>query len=305
VRSKNLTAYLFIALHFLAEASVLYFDVDWSSWRRPPVARIMVGAGLLVCLGADLCMLGLWLALSPAGRTSRRLKTALCVICWCGVYNPEIYSILRDWAYYRDSALEYYAYGQCAATGGFVILVISILAGAFSTIQRRGLQFRRLSEVELHLEASSRQFQVLDLLVLAGAISLFLGFSINCRAWFSRQISMRWYFIAYAPIQSAETVFFSALLLATAGLALVWAALAFCRPWLKLAMAVTAVGLLGFLWAYAFTSTRHQQYLPWNGLVSMAVALLQALLISGALLVVRRCGYRLMRKREVVEAPDA
>lgn len=195
---------------------------------------------------------------------------------------------------------------ECAATVGLVVLVIFILACALSAVQRRRLQFRRLSKDELHAEVSSRQFQVLDLLALAGVVSLFMGFSINCRAWFSRQISMRWNFLLYAPVQTAETVLFSALLLATVSLALVWATLAFGRPWLKLAMTVAAAGLLGFCWAYAFTSTRYQQNLIWNGLMSMAITFSQAILIGGALLIVRRRGYRLTPKPEIGDrSPDA
>ncbi len=133
------------------------------------------------------------------------------------------------------------------------------------------------------------------MLLLVTVLSLLLAGATNGRQWLSEHVSMRWNFAAYAPVYSAETVIFSAFLLVAITLTIVWAALSSGRPWLRLAMALLAAALFGFAWALSFTNAEHQDQLIWNGLFSAGVGLLQAVLMSGALLIVRSRGYRLVR----------
>jgi hypothetical protein len=294
-RCKSFAAYLIVAIHFLALACVVYFDNYWSNRRRGPAAATTISAGLLVCLGADLALLAFWLMLSSTGVAARVIATVFSTLCWIGIYDPRICGTLRNWRYYGGSGWQYHFYSRCAATGGLALMVISIMACALWAVRRRGAKLRQLKADELHREPGNRQFQVSHLLIFVAVLSLVLAYSINSRQWLSPRISLRWDFAGYAPIESAETVLYSAFTLSTVSLALAWATLGYGRPWLKLIMALTAAGFLGFAWAYSFTSAQHEKFLLGNVLFSMIVALLQAIVISVALLSVRFRGYRLTK----------
>ncbi|HEV3339620.1 MAG TPA: hypothetical protein VG125_04670 [Pirellulales bacterium] len=300
--NKSPTPWLVAGFHLLACAGVLLFVDYWPDIlrTRSPASNAIGAASLLVCVGADVCLLGLWAALSPAGSVAKWLATGVSAFCWCGVYTPDIFHELRHWSDYGSGwQHEFFRYGflsEWASVGGLSLLVVSILTCSLSAAKRRGMQFRVLSAEEAALERSSRHFRVLLLLLLMGVVSLFMSFSVNCQQWLSRQICMRWHFAAYAPIQSAETVLVSAVLQAAGTLVVAWAALTYGRPWLRLLMALVVAGFFGLDWSFSFTDITgarpHREHLVWNCLLSACVAVLQAVLVSAALLVVRRRGYR-------------
>jgi hypothetical protein len=296
------SAWLVAGFHLLACAGVLLSVDYWPKTQRKlfPASEEICAASLLVFAGADLCLLGLWAALSSASSRARWLATGLSTFCWCGIYTPDNLHVLRYWpdSGGSDWQREHFRYAfflDWAAVGGFSLLVVSILACSLSAVKRYGVQFRPLNAEEAALERSSRHFQVLHLLLMIAVVSLFMSFSLNCRQWFSRQISMRWGFAAYGPIQSAETVLVSAVLQAAGTLVVAWASLTYGRPWLRLLMALVVAGLFGLDRAFSFTALRHREHLVWNSLFSACVAVCQAVLVGAALLAVRRRGYRLLK----------
>ena len=90
----------------------------------------------------------------------------------------------------------------------------------------------------------------MHLLLLATVLSLVLGASVNCRQWLARQSLPAWTPALDAPVNSLETVFFSAFTLAATTLAVVWAVLTCGRPWLRLASACSPPAFLALpgLW---------------------------------------------------------
>jgi hypothetical protein len=282
---------LLVAFHAPALAAVVYFQIRWPWLVGSSAAEASLSAALLSVGGADVGLLGLWAGLASRRPIARWLAIVVCIFCWCGVYDPDIFWTFRHWSSI-GSIGQYGLSFELTALFGLPVLAISNIAGALVVLQRRGARFERLTADELHREAGHRQFQISHLLLLTAVLSFVLGFSANSRQWLSRQISMQWGFAAYAPIYSAETAIFSAFALATIALVAVWAALGRGRPALRLAMALATGGFMGFAWTVAFTSPRHQEHLFWNGLFSAGVGVLQAALICAVLLVVRYRGYR-------------
>ena len=284
---------------------VLLFVDYWPRTLRMlfPTSQTICAASLLVFAGTDLSLLGLWAALSPAGSVAKWLATGLSAFCWCGIYTPDNFYWLRHWSDYGGSGMRYAFLSDWSAVAGLSLLVVSLLACPLWAVKRRGIRFRPLSAEEAALEMSSRHFQVLHLLLLMVVLSIFMGFSLNCRQGLGHQISTRWRFAAYAPIQSLETVLVSGVLQAAGSIVLAWAVLTYGRPWLRLLAALVVAGLLGFDWAFSFTHVKHHEHLVWNSLFSVGVAVLQAALISAVLLVVRRRGYRLVKATNA-ESPD-
>jgi hypothetical protein len=292
---KCLGPCLLVGLHGGAFAVMAHQQVRWDSMLRGSNYELVVSAALLACLGADVGLLGVWAAVSKRHLAVRWLTTVGCLACWCFIYQPYLYFMLRDWSYYGNFGRKYSFYFKLSAVGGFALLTVLCLTAALRAVGRRGVQLRRLTADERQREAGARQFQIMHLLLLATVLSLVLGASVNCRQWLARQSLPAWTRALDAPVNSLETVFFSAFTLAATTLTVVWAALTCGRPWLRLASALLAAGVLGFAWALAFTSSQRQEQLFWNALFSVCVGLSQAALISAALLLARRRGYRMLR----------
>jgi len=291
---------LLIVFHLLALAIVVFFQIRWPWLVRSSGAEALLSAALLIFGGADVALLGIWAGLASCRPIARWLAITICTICWCGIYYDQgILRMLRNWSNLGDIDWDYRLFLGLAAIFGLPSLTISNMGGALGVLQRRGAQFKRLTADELHRDAGHRQFQISHLLLLTAVLSFVLGFSANSRQWLSRQISMQWSFAAYAPLYSAETVIFSAFGLATIALVATWAVLGCGRPWLRLAMALATGGFMGFAWAVAFTSPRHQEHLFSNGLFSASVGLLQAALICAVLSIVRYRGYRFASRFDV------
>lgn len=289
---KNAVALLLIASHAIVLAIIAYFGIRWSNLVGSRAGRSAAGAAVLIGAGADAGLLGLWAALGANRAIVKWLATAACVVCWCGVYDPDAIWIVRNWSWYGDYAMQYHVYTHYVGVAALATLTISASALALGIVKRRGAEFRKISPDELQRERGQGQFQISHLLLLTAVLSLVLAFSVNGRPWLSRPVSLRWHFPAYAPFYSAEAVMYSGFSLATITLASAWAALGFGRPWLRLAMALAAACFIGFAWAFAFTAPRHEGRLLWNIAYSAGVGLLQAAVLSGALLVVRNRGYR-------------
>lgn len=291
---KNRVALLLVALHALAIAASEYFGLRWFLLTpRSPVAEAAVSATVLVVVGVDLGLLGLWAALSDCRPMVRRLALAACTIAWCEIYQPNLLWISARYPGLDWQRVKYHFVFGLAAPFGLALLTIAGITCALGVVKRRGGIFKQLTENERQREAGLRQFQLSHLLLLTLVLSLVFGFSINGRQWLSRTVSMRWQWTFEAPIYSAETVVFSGFCLAAITLATAWAVLGLGRPWLRLATAWAAAGFLGAAWAFAFTSPNHQEFLPANAAFSAGVGLLEALLLSVVLLVVRFRGYRL------------
>lgn len=290
---KNGVALLLVVAHALAIAGSEYFGLyQFLRDDRSPEAEAAVSATVLVVVGVDLGLLGLWAALSSCRPILRRLATAACIVAWCENYDRNLLRMLRNARYFDWQRVKFHFFFELAAPFGLALLTIAGITCTRGVLKRRGGTFRRLTENEQQREAGLRQFQLSHLLLLTLVLSLVFGFSINGRQWLSRTVSMRWLWAFEAPIHSAETVLFSAYCLATTTLATAWAVLGLGRPWLRLAMAWAAAGFLGAAWAFAFTSPYHQEFLPVNAAFSAGVGLLQAALMSVVLLIVRRRGYR-------------
>jgi hypothetical protein len=303
---KNGVALLLIASHALAIAASEHFGLYWFlRVYRSPEAEAAVAATVLVVVGVDLGLLGLWAALSSCRPMWRRLATAACIVAWCENYEPILLWMLRNARHFDWQRAKYHFFFELAAPFGLALLTIAGITCARGVLNRRGGTFRRLTENEQQREAGFRQFQLSHLLLLTLVLSLVFGFSINGRQWLSRTISMRWQCVFEAPIYSAETVLFSAFCLATTTLTTAWAVLGMGRPWLRLAMAWAAAGFLGAAWAFAFTSPYHQEFLPVNAAFSAGVGLLQAALMSVVLLIFRRRGYRFAPETEGPARGDA
>jgi hypothetical protein len=293
---RSFTPWLVAGFHLLVCAGVLSLVDYWPYTLRRlfPKSEAIVSASLLVFAGTDLCLLGLWAALSPVSSVAKWLATGLSAFCWCGIYTPDNFYWLRHWSDYGGWWTRYTVFSDWSAVAGLALLVTSLLSGPLWAVKRRGIQFRPLSAEEAALEMGSRHFQVLHLLLLMVVLSIFMGFALNCRQGLGHQMSTRWRFAAYAPIQSLETVLVSGVLQAAGSLVLAWAVLTYGRPWLRLLAALVVAGLLGFDWAFSFTHIKYHEHLVWNSLFSVGVAVLQAVLVSAALLAVRRRGYRLV-----------
>jgi hypothetical protein len=289
---KNGVALLLIASHAIVLAIIAYFDIRWSKLVGSRAGRSVAGAAVLIGGGADAGLLGLWAALGSNRTIVKWVATAACVVCWWCVYDPDAIWIVRNWSSFGDYAMQYHIYTHYVGVAALAALTIAASAAALGVVKRRGAEFRMLSADELQRERGQGQFQISHLLLLTAVLSLVLAFSVNGRPWLSRPVSLRWNFPAYAPFYSAEAVMFSGFSLATITLVSAWAALGFGRPWLRLAMALAAACFIGFAWAFAFTSPRHQDRLLWNVAYSAGVALLQAAMMSAALVIVRNRGYR-------------
>ena len=289
---KNWLPLALVGLHALALALVGYFQINWSRLAGSTTGRLAGAALLLIAGGADLGLLSLWAAFARQRAISKALAVALCIFCWCGVYDPDIARMLRDWTYFWLIAEDYRYYTHYVGLAGLAVLTVSTAALALVAVRRRGGRFRRLSAEELRREAGYGQFQISHLLLLTAVMSLVLAFAVNGRPWLSRAVSMKWRFAAYAPFYSAEAVSFSAFSLAAMTLAATWASLGYGRPWLRLVMALATSAFTAAAWAYAFTSPRHEVHLFWNVACSSAVGLLQGAVVNASLLVVRRRGYR-------------
>lgn len=289
---KTFVALLLVASHALVLAIIAYFDIRWSKLVGSRSGRSAAGAAVLIGGGADVGLLGLWAALGSNRAVVKWLATAVCVVCWWGLYDPDAIWIVRNWSSFGDYAMQYHIYTHYVGVAALAMLTIAASAVALGIVKRRGAEFRKLSADELQRERGQGQFQISHLLLLTAVLSLVLAFSVNGRPWLSRSVSLRWHFPAYAPFYSAEAVMYSGFSLAAITLAAAWAALGYGRPWLRLAMALAAACFIGFAWAFAFTSPRHQDRLFWNVAYSAGVGFLQAALMSAALLVVRSRGYR-------------
>ena len=245
---KNRGALLLVVIHALAIAAAEYFGLRWFLWTpRSPAAGAAVSATVLVVVGVDLGLLGLWAALGSCRPIVRRLAMAACIIVWCECYEPNLLWMLRNARYLGlDWQLaKYHFFFELAVPFGLALLTVAGIACALGVVKRRGGTFRQLTENERQREAGLRQFQLSHLLLLTLVLSLVFGFSINGRQWLSRAVSMRWQWVFEAPIYSAETVLFSAFCLATITLATARAVLGLGRPWLRLAMVWAAASFLG------------------------------------------------------------
>jgi uncharacterized Tic20 family protein len=283
-----------VVFHSITWALAAYLRLEWDCFAVSPAASSAISAAVLIVGGADLGLVGAWAGLSSHRPVARCFVCAVCIVCWCGIYEPHMNWLLRDWSYLGHFRRQYASFVELTALFGLAVLVILDLAGALIMIRRRGAQFKRMMLDDLRCEADARQFQVSHLLMLATVLSLVLGFSVNSRNWLSRFVSMRWHFAAYAPIYSAETVILSAFTLVITTLASIWAALGCGRPWLRLISASATGAFVGFCWAFSFTSPEDRDHLISNGLFSAVVGFLQALLISAALLIIRFRGYRIL-----------
>lgn len=289
--------------HLLVAAAVDYFGLRWR-WamlygNAPSPIRHAVDAAHIVIFGADAALLGVWAALAPHRRTTRVVATTLCILCWCVTYTHDWPFAIHVWLsgeYVSSYFRSYFFYSSLVLIGGLPSMVVLGTIGALTALTRRAVRLKRLDHEALNLAPSSRQFHVSHLLLLVSVVSVLLAICVDFHARFSRAISMRWNHPGDAPVYCIETVSLSALVLVAITVSLVWATLSVGRPGLRFFLATASAGLLGAGWAYAFNAPKHAQFLAYNALFSSSVGLLQALLIGGVLLLVRRRGYRLMRQ---------
>lgn len=288
--------------HLLAAAAVDYFGFHWRWGARyskaPLPIRCSMDAAHLIIQGADIALLGVWAALSRHRRTTRAVVATLCILCWCVIYHNGWPFAIRAWlmGWYRWEHLRhYFFYNSLKLIGSLPILVVLGVVGALNALMRGAVRLERVDQDARQHESGSRQFHVSHLLLFVSIVSVLLAICVDFHSRLSREISMRWA-VEDAPVYCVETVMLSVLVLVAITLSLVWAALSKGRPGLRLFLATVSAGLLGAGWAYAFTAPKHAQYLLYNALFSSCVGLGQALLIGGVLLLVRRRGYRLMRR---------
>lgn len=301
---------LLLSVHLLIAFLAGYIDLAWGRFAESKKLWATLGIGasgpvpftmaMLAAFAADTGLLGAWAVLAPFGRAVRRLSAAFCAACWAfgflGQSPPEFFhDLFWRYGFFEFPSYHYYELSRYTSFACLPTLVVFGTALGLTVAARRGMRLRRLNADDLASERGSRQFGTLHLLWFVFVLSLLLALCVSIRSSLSAQISKWWRLPAEAPVYCAETVLMTALLWISINLAQMWAALSLGRPWLRLAMAWTASAALGFAGGFAFTMPEHEEHLFWNGLFAAGAGLAQSLLVSLALLYVRRGGHRLVR----------
>ncbi|HEX5443778.1 MAG TPA: hypothetical protein VFW87_08115, partial [Pirellulales bacterium] len=176
-----------VGCHVLAAVATDYFRWNWARLNLSPTVDRLIIASMMVALGADAGLLGVWAALSRLGPAARWFAITTCAVCWSCVYIACESRSLLDWVRYWNCVISpwhYYFLNRWCAVAGLVALVIAGVWGAIALFLHRGTQFRRLNDDQVR-ETDRFQFQVLDLLVLVLVVSLMLAICGNFREWFS------------------------------------------------------------------------------------------------------------------------
>jgi hypothetical protein len=304
------------ASHLLIWGIVTRFHINWDMLSRSRWGDFFIDSALLVVLGADLALLGVWASMAPVAAPARWLAALVSAVSWCFIYDPSIYP--RRWiVFYDHGPLRYEYFSRCIAVAGFAALVLLSLATAFFLVRRRRISLEKRETADGYFDGGNLQFQLAHLLLVTFVLSLVLGLPANARGRLSgryltqgdstaharsrvgRPYNKPWDQAAFAPVDSAETVLLSALYLTTTTLSVTWAALACGPPSLRLGTAWSTAAVLGFACAFAFTAPKHEEQFVSIGLFSAEVGLLQSLLVGCVLIYVRGRGYRLVRANDL------
>ena len=151
---------MLVGLHGGVFAVMAHQQVRWDFMLRGLTYEVVISAALLACLGADLGLLGVWTAVSKRRLAVRWLTTGACLACWCFIYQPYLYFMLRNWSYYGNFGRKYSFYFKLSAVGGFALLTTLCLTAALRTVGRRGVQLKRLTADERQREAGVASFRL-------------------------------------------------------------------------------------------------------------------------------------------------
>jgi hypothetical protein len=143
---------------------------------------------------------------------------------------------------------------------------------------RRGTRLVPFAQYPRRHDPEGLKFSIRGLMILTFAVALAVSAVQGLRPWESDA----------PPIFGLFTICAVA-----GGLIAVWAALGLARPWPRAAVGGTISLALGALFAFAVGPDGWEVYVDFP-----AVMFLQAAIVFGSLLVVRSCGYRLVRPAE-------
>jgi hypothetical protein len=162
--------------------------------------------------------------------------------------------------------------------------VVLLLAGVFLLLRRMGTELRRASGEETAVTPARFQYSILHLLLIISVVAVVLGLVQTVRR------------PQHAPVTTGQFVALLALVIVVVLVNLVcaaWAALGTGPIRLRLSLVLIVAVLLGI----AFPLATGIDELGWRLFVAQGlVTVLSTVIVLVSLLVVRWCGYRLIRK---------
>jgi hypothetical protein len=260
-RKRHIVLASLALAHLLAGAAAVFL-----TYRRAEIQQALP-LGITV---ASTCLLGVWVGLGTARFRIRLIGAAVGTS-----YTSFLFSVCQ---------VHNVNYSRWFQSAMLMFLIAAIVAGPLLFLRRR--------RVDLNLIDSSRpsgrdeafQFSLRHLLTLTFAFGLMCW---GARASHSAVASPNLNRTIPAIIFFAD---FSLGFAATTGVIL-WMALGKGNPIYRCPVVILAAGANGLLLAYCFDRTSLVSLMAWA-----AVAALNAISVAVSLLVVRWCGYRLLRR---------
>lgn len=251
-----------VLAHLLAGAAAVYM-----TYNRAEIQQVLP-FGVTI---AGVLLLGVWVGLGTA-RLRIRLILAVLGIC----YSSLLFMLSR-----YHNGVDYSLWLQSGMVMSFVAIAI---AGPLRFLRRRRVDLSLVEAGHFACQQDAFRFSLRHLL------TLILVFGLMC--WAARASHAA---LASAQLSGAiHTVIFVAdisLGFAAATGVILWMALGTGNPIYRCPVAILAAGANGLLLAYCFDRTSVVSLMAWG-----AVAALNGICIAASLLVVRWCGYRLLRR---------
>jgi hypothetical protein len=159
---------------------------------------------------------------------------------------------------------------------GTSTITITVATGSLLVVQRLGVRFTRQTEVGqlARPEPEGLRFSIRDLMILTAAVALLC---VGAKA------------LQQSPNRLLLLVLFLALCFVAVGLVSLWAALGDARPLRRSPVAFVLSPVLGAF--FAFAARAHSA----GWVYVLLIMLLYPAALLGSLLIVRSCGYRLVR----------
>jgi hypothetical protein len=261
-----------LSLRCLLASHALLGTVPTAICLVPADIRFLPLLWALFCVSfGQMMLLGFWIGMG-AGRAIWRLFAALLGCAYLAVWPSVVARSLDPTS----------SYGR--ALGGTIVMdyaVVLAFAAAFFVLRRWFSELRSVADVNESAQAGRLQYSILNVLILTAVVALLLGLMRVARP----STDSAW-------VTIAATVFAFVVLLIDA-LCAVWATLSVGRTRWRLLLVFLVAALLGLLQS---VNLGHTGLGWWLVLGWVIVSVIPIAVVVASLMVVRRCGYRLVPK---------
>jgi hypothetical protein len=303
---KNRALRCLVLAHLFVATALWWWEERAHSLALPPAAFLAAFLG-------QVGLLGVWAALAPVRWPWRVIGAGAGTLIWSKTYAYRWWGgdfraddWFRDlkWAIRDSFDPRVWLNNWHFRMEPLAAMIVLGVAAALVAVCRRKAHLRKCDPATLGPPLAERHFSLRHLLLLVFVLSLAMSFAVSFHD-FTHMNTVPWEHPQLVVAYSAETMFLATYCTVVVTLAAVWAAL---RPGPiapRLGALACLATMLGVAFAYGFTSSFYRQHLPENcGFMALAFVL-QAAVVAGTLVVVRRLGFRLVREESNSLTPAA